>query len=200
MDRFQVQKTLNSLIGNGLGQVLVTQDLPYLEEGGKLIPKNAGGGFVNKILNKISEKSSKEIISKSQKVLDPWEIFVKRAKSKGVSNEELNAIKHFNLNTEEGRLDAAKYLLETQGKDVDFTDAEAIQYYANQLYEMSIRPGGFGDGMAWNDLKMVHVDDSELPANTVNWVKAHETEHALHFPEEAVPEDAINWNRLSKFL
>lgn len=133
----------------------------------------------------------------SQKVLNPLEIYTKRALSKGASPEELKAIKQFNLHTESGRKEAAKHLVDKFGLEEGENLQDTLKGYEQQLFEMSKEGDGFGAGMGWNDLGMIHIDPSQISEKDLLWVIAHEKEHAMHVPEEAIKKGVLDENRLT---
>lgn len=175
-------------------------DIGEFKTGGaiKLIPKHSFGDVIKKLNPLKKGNNFGEIISKSsQEVINPLEVYNKRALAKGATKEELSAIKQFNLNTEKGRKEAAQHLVDKFGLDEGDKIEEVLKIYEQTFYNMANDGEGFGAGMGWNDLGMIHIDPSQLSEKDLLWVIAHETEHAMHIPEQALKKGILDENRLT---
>ena len=135
---------------------------------------------------------------------DPYENYILRAKAKGATDEEINAILQINYNTPEGKKKLAQRLYEIDkkaGQIGDWEDPEAAKANELKLFKEAIKEGTIDwdtKGTAMPDYKIIHYDSNQLPTmSDRSFVRLHELEHALHYPAQPVPKKAINMSHFS---
>ncbi len=128
---------------------------------------------------------------------DPYEIYIQRAKAKGATDDQINAILQTNVNTKEGRAKLAEHLYQLDkkaGKVGAWEDPDLVKAEELKLFNKRVKNSGNWDniGSAVPDLKTVHYDYNQLPTiSDESFVRLHELEHALHYPARPVPEGSV---------
>ena len=108
---------------------------------------------------------------------DPLEMHYARARAKGYSP---NRIEYYNLSEDSDR---NMQLMQKLSKRYDMTPEELLNAYRNHL-------ANNGHAAALVDENIV-FHDGTIPNSQLNAVLSHEVDHALHIPDEPVPENAF---------
>ena len=110
---------------------------------------------------------------------DPLEMHYARARAKGYSP---NRIEYYNL-TEDS--DRNMQLIQRLAKDWETTPEELLPYLKNHLATKS------GHAAALTDRRNIIIHDGKLPESHASAILSHEVDHALHMPNEPVPDNAL---------
>lgn len=110
---------------------------------------------------------------------DPLEMHYARARAKGYSP---NRIEYYNL-TEDS--DKNMQLMQKQAKMYGMTPEELLTAYRKHLDTKS------GHAAALTDVRNTIIHDGKLPDSHASAILSHEVDHALHLPDEPVPEGAF---------
>lgn len=108
---------------------------------------------------------------------DPLEMHYARVRAKGLYSP--NRIEYYNL-TEDS--DKNMQLMQEQAKMYGATPEELLAAYRKHLNEKS------GHAAALTDRRNTIIHDGKLPDSHASAILSHEVDHALHLPDEPVPE------------
>ncbi|WP_303953661.1 hypothetical protein [Streptococcus vestibularis] len=110
---------------------------------------------------------------------DPLEMHYARARAKGYSP---NRIEYYNLSEDS---DKNMQLMKKLAPMYGVTPEELLAAYRNHLATKS------GHAAALTDVRNTIIHDGKLPKSHASAILSHEADHALHIPDEPVPDGAL---------
>ena len=110
---------------------------------------------------------------------DPLEMHYARAKAKGYNPDK---IEYYNLTEDSER---NMQLMQELAKKYNMTPEELLKVYRNHLDTKS------GHAAALTDRRNTIIHDGKLPDSHASAILSHEVDHALHLPDEPVPDNTF---------